>query len=73
MADSSAFIMSGYRSQPARAAEVRADPDSLLQVVTGIEEIAEDNWAAKTAVASLLVRARAYLPVSSSLRDTATV
>lgn len=72
MADSSTLI-SSYPSQPASAAEVLADPDCLLQVVTGIEEIAEDNWAAKSAIASLLVRARAYLPVSSSLTAAATV
>lgn len=66
MADSSTFIMSGYRSQPASAAEVLADPDSLLQVVTGIEEIAEDDWAAK---GRFYVRqagtARAFVLVSS--------
>lgn len=54
-------------SVPVSAAHVVADPAALQQVVEAIMQIDPQNWPARTAITSLLWRARERLPVADAL------
>lgn len=65
--DAGRFSLPEGFAVPGSAADVVADPEELLKVVTAIDKIDPVNWPARTFITSLLWRAREREPVAHTL------
>ncbi|NEC93590.1 hypothetical protein, partial [Streptomyces sp. SID12501] len=65
--DAGRFSLPDGFAVPGSAADVVADPEELLEVVTAIDRIDPVNWPARTFITSLLWRAREREPVAHTL------